>query len=506
MPHKNVKCKEKKLTAEKSSSQQKNEGGMLKKVAKKGGVYFVSSVLIKVLQVIILPLVTRYIDTRNYGILEVVNAIRMVMPSLISLCLDAAYYRFYYKYNNDEKMLRRFISSYFWLIVGWGTILIVISIIVSLFYLNANSLDYLFYPFMTLTMMGILLYQLSFIGNAFQLQNLKAEFVGLVNIVYYLILNGIFLFLLIAVEMKAEAKIYGMFAADGFYFLIYLWVLLRKKLIVFEFDFKIILEGLKYSLPLIPSQLCLWITLLSDKLVVGAYKGFAETGVYSIGYSLAQMVAVFSGAVFLAYKPIMYESFSESDKTGGEKVSCFLPIYYFACLWIVVGISVLGREAISILTESSYHNAFIFVPIVALAYLFQSWYRPFNEILNFYKKTVLVSIGSIIQGVANLLLNILLVPKFGAMGASWATFASLLLLGLFVFIWAQKIHPIRICYFRLAAITALAAVCWATLSFWNDALFSLGLIWSIVIKFTVICIFAVLTFLFKILNLKDLKS
>lgn len=490
---------------ENNLNMKKSEGGIFKKVAQKGGVYFISSILIKVLQVIILPLITRYIDTRNYGILEVVNAIRMVLPSLISLCLDAAYYRFYYKYNNDEKMLRRFISSYFWLIVGWGTFFIFISIIISFFYLDANSMDYLFHPFMTLAMMGILLYQLSFIGNAFQLQNLKAEFVGLVNIIYYVILNGIFIFLLIVPKMEAEAKIYGMFAADIFYFLIYLWVLLRKKLIAFEFDFNVIKEGLKYSLPLIPSQLCSWITLLSDKLVVGAFKGFAETGVYSIGYSLAQMVAVFSGAIFLAYKPIMYEGFSEDDKTGGEKVGHFLPIYYFVCLWIVVGISVLGREAIAILTESSYHGAFVFVPIVALAYLFQSWYRPFNEILNFYKKTVLVAVGSIIQGAANLLLNILLVPKFGAMGASWATLVSLFLLGAFVFVWSQKIHHINICYWRFLAITILAVFCWMILSYFGNTIFSLGIVWSILIKVIIVCVFAALTFVFRILRLKDLK-
>ena len=490
---------------ENNLNMKKSEGGIFKKVAQKGGVYFISSILIKVLQVIILPLITRYIDTRNYGILEVVNAIRMVLPSLISLCLDAAYYRFYYKYNNDEKMLRRFISSYFWLIVGWGTFFIFISIIISFFYLDANSMDYLFHPFMTLAMMGILLYQLSFIGNAFQLQNLKAEFVGLVNIIYYVILNGIFIFLLIVSKMEAEAKIYGMFAADIFYFLVYLWVLLRKKLIAFEFDFNVIKEGLKYSLPLIPSQLCSWITLLSDKLVVGAFKGFAETGVYSIGYSLAQMVAVFSGAIFLAYKPIMYEGFSEDDKTGGEKVGHFLPIYYFVCLWIVVGISVLGREAIAILTESSYHGAFVFVPIVALAYLFQSWYRPFNEILNFYKKTVLVAVGSIIQGAANLLLNILLVPKFGAMGASWATLVSLFLLGAFVFVWSQKIHHINICYWRFLAITILAVFCWMILSYFGNTIFSLGIVWSILIKVIIVCVFAALAFVFRILRLKDLK-
>ena len=490
---------------ENNLNMKKSEGGIFKKVAQKGGVYFISSILIKVLQVIILPLITRYIDTRNYGILEVVNAIRMVLPSLISLCLDAAYYRFYYKYNNDEKMLRRFISSYFWLIIGWGTFFIFISIIISFFYLDANSMDYLFHPFMTLAMMGILLYQLSFIGNAFQLQNLKAEFVGLVNIIYYVILNGIFIFLLIVSKMEAEAKIYGMFAADIFYFLVYLWVLLRKKLIVFEFDFTVIKEGLKYSLPLIPSQLCSWITLLSDKLVVGAFKGFAETGVYSIGYSLAQMVAVFSGAIFLAYKPIMYEGFSEDDKTGGEKVGHFLPIYYFVCLWIVVGISVLGREAIAILTESSYHGAFVFVPIVALAYLFQSWYRPFNEILNFYKKTVLVAVSSIIQGAANLLLNILLVPKFGAMGASWATLVSLFLLGAFVFVWSQKIHHINICYWRFLAITILAVFCWMILSYFGNTIFSLGIVWSILIKVIIVCVFVALTFVFRILRLKDLK-
>jgi O-antigen/teichoic acid export membrane protein len=192
----------------------------------------------------------------------------------------------------------------------------------------------------------------------------------------------------------------------------------------------------------------------------------------------------------------MYEGFSEDDKKGGEKVSQFLPVYYFTCLWCVVGTCVLGREAIMILTESSYHGAFVFVPIVALAYLFQAWYRPFNEILNFYKKTVLVSIGSIIQGVANLLLNILLVPKFGAMGASWATFVSLFLLGAFVFVWSQKIYPIHISYYKLIGITMPAVVCYLILYHWSEEIFSLGLLWAILIKGLAVCVFVVLTFVF----------
>ena len=117
-----------------------------------------------------------------------------------------------------------------------------------------------------------------------------------------------------------------------------------------------------------------------------------------------------------------------------------------------------------------------------------------------------MAIGSIIQGVANLLLNILLVPKFGAMGASWATFVSLFLLGAFVFVWSQKIHPINICYWRFFAITALAVFCWMVLSYFGNAIFLLGIVWSILIKVIIVCVFVALTFVFRILRLKDLKK
>lgn len=477
----------------------------LKKIVFKGGWYFFASIFVKVLQVLIFPIVTRYIDTKSYGVLETVNSIRQIMPIILSLCLDAAYYRFYYKYNGDETKLKLFISTYFWVVVLWGITVTVVSIIVSYVYLQSTSNLFLFHPFMTLTMIGSLLYQLSFIGNAYQQQNLKAEFVGIVSTAYQVLLHVVFIFLLLVPQIGAESKIYGIFAADVIYSIVYIGLLCKKRLIAFQWDFSIVLEGLLYSLPLIPSQLCVWITQLSDKIVLGAYKGFSETGIYSVGYALAQLVAMFSGAVFLAYKPMIFTMLTEDEGAGGKKISNFLPIYYFVSLWLGIGISLLSREAITILTHKSYYDAFVFVPIISLSCLFQALYRPFNEILNYYRKTVMVALGAILQALANLILNILFIPKFGAMAAAWSTLVSFLLLCCWVILWAQKEKPIQIKWKKLFFITFLGIFCYLVISYFDEAIRSLGLFCSIALKVAVIALFVVSTFFVRILKVSDLK-
>ena len=104
------------------------------------------------------------------------------------------------------------------------------------------------------------------------------------------------------------------------------------------------------------------------------------------------------------------------------------------------------------------------------------------------KKTFLFARLAWITALVNFILNWLLIPKYGAVGAAWATTASYLVLTGSYLYYTQKLHALPISWKRLNSILFLATcVCLVSVNFNNT-----DLIWSIVgikIVFIVILFF-----------------
>jgi O-antigen/teichoic acid export membrane protein len=434
-----------------------HQGSHFKKIIKKGSWYFFASVITKILAILVLPISTRLLSKHDIGVLDTLESIRQLLPLFISLSLDEAYYRFYFNHNKSYNELKKYVSTYFWIIVGWGIFVVFISLIIGkLFLINIFEVSY--YPYIPLTMIGPLLLQLDFLGKVYLKQKLKSEFVSISEVIVNVVFYSLFLFLLLVPKLGAESRIYAFFISDLLAFIIFSIVLLKDKLIGFIFSFKILVEGLSYSIYLILNQALVWITGLSDRLLIGILKNFSSTGIYSIGYKLGQSLTVFSESIFKVYKPIMLSMFVDNKENAIEKIKRFIPSYFFIMYWLSYCIAFFSREAIIILTEKNFHTAYKIVPIVVFAYLFQSIYKPFYNIISFYKKTWIFLIGSLIQASSNFILNLILIPIFDRIAAAWTTLFSYILLFAWLFIWSQKIEKIKIDWLKILNILLISLI------------------------------------------------
>jgi O-antigen/teichoic acid export membrane protein len=156
------------------------------------------------------------------------------------------------------------------------------------------------------------------------------------------------------------------------------------------------------------------------------------------------------GPFTTAWAPFLW---SVSKKDNAKEIySKILTYFFLVSMFVALGLSSLSKEVITIMTTSSYHDAYLIVPIIALSYVLYGCYFILFVGINLKKKTkyqpFIVGFGAII----NLILNFLFIPKYGMYGAAIATLISYLTLPITTHFISKKIYPIEYEWIRLIKI------------------------------------------------------
>ena len=149
-------------------------------------------------------------------------------------------------------------------------------------------------------------------------------------------------------------------------------------------------------------------------------------GLYTIGYSIGLATNLIVQAVQLAWPAQMFEIAKLSD--AKRRFSLTLTYYCLALGFASLAVSVLAREILVIMTTPAFYGAYIVVPLITLSYVFYGF--RFMTTIGMSVKNKIRYSSIIIVGAAilNLILSFLLIPKYGILGAAWATLLSYLIL------------------------------------------------------------------------------
>lgn len=181
-------------------------------------------------------------------------------------------------------------------------------------------------------------------------------------------------------------------------------------------------EMLKFSLPYIPTTMMWLITSASDRYIVAAYCGTAENGLYAAAYKLPTMLSLVSGVFVEAWH------FSTVKDAKDEERSEFFGEVYGNFMGVMcMGASVLIAAAkifTSILLADSYFSSWEFVPILAIATAFSTLVSFLGSVYFVEKKSMMSMLTAMVGAVVNVILNFVMIPEHGAMGAAVATMIS----------------------------------------------------------------------------------
>ncbi len=179
--------------------------------------------------------------------------------------------------------------------------------------------------------------------------------------------------------------------------------------------------GLKVSLPLIFHLLAAYLLTASDRLMITRFISREATAYYSVAYSCGMVVSLLWSSLNGAWSPWAYQMMDLKDYNQLKKKS---KIYSLFFLYIVLLFVLIGPDVLLLMGGSEYMQAVYVIPAVSAGYIFQFLYSFFVNIEFYSKKQVLISIGTIIAAIINIVLNLLFIPKFGYLAAAYTTLAG----------------------------------------------------------------------------------
>ena len=202
-----------------------------------------------------------------------------------------------------------------------------------------------------------------------------------------------------------------------------------------------------YGMPICISLLLAYALNSADIYIIAGLMGEASAGQYNAGYNLAnrslEMVFIW---LSMAVTPI---AVTLLEKEGLEKSTKVMADYGAILLWIALpaatGIALVSKEFGFVLGESVREGAVTIMPIIAFA-------GVLNGLISYYAqrafmlsgKTSMFMWAMLPPVILNIGLNFWLIPKFGLMGAVYATIVSYALGFILAMIVGRRYYPLPV--------------------------------------------------------------
>lgn len=183
---------------------------------------------------------------------------------------------------------------------------------------------------------------------------------------------------------------------------------------------------ISYGSPLVITNLAAWILALSDRYIIGIFRGNYEVGLYSISYSLTdRSLMLIVSLLIITSQPIVMGKWEQNgEEATGRFLKELTRFYMIVTFPAAVGLSLLANPIIKVLSSSEYHAGYRIVPLVAVSIFLFGLQRNFQLAFLFHKKTKIIMYLVLSSGLINLLSNIVFVPRYGYMGAGYTTLVS----------------------------------------------------------------------------------
>ncbi len=233
---------------------------------------------------------------------------------------------------------------------------------------------------------------------------------------------------------------------------------------------------LKFCLPLVPTTIFWWITGVSDRYMVDMMCSPELNGLYTAAYKIPNL---------LIYAITIFDSawkLSVSAEDDPEACAAFYSRVwraYTTLAFLGGGALILcSRFLAGLLFAGDFVRAWVYIPLLTFATVFTALCTFLGSVYFASKRTVGSMLTALVGAALNIALNLLLIPPYGAMGASIATFASYFAVCLLRLVTGRRLIPFQGEWGRLLVNTLLMAGLTVVVTLSEDYIPSLLLAWG----------------------------
>jgi O-antigen/teichoic acid export membrane protein len=423
----------------------------IQRLGKHSVIYGLGGLIQRIVAVLLLPVLTRYLTPSDYGAIEVLVALTAVIFALLRAGIQSSFFRFYFA-APDDRGRQTVVRTSFWFTMGTATL--------------ALAAGEIFAPQIAHALYGSTqhtdLVRAAFVGlwatmNYDQLTALfrveeRSVSYAIASLANVLLTVGATIFLVVSLDKGPLGVIVGNFTGT-----LAIYVLLlayRRTQLGLEFDRDTFRGMTAWGMPLIPSVIALNVIDFADRFLLSRIKDQHELGLYAIGMRISAALLFLLAAFRTAWPAFAYSlPEDEAKRTYGYVLTY---VTFFSC-WGALALGLGAPWIVRLLTKPDFYDGAEVVPLLAFAFVVFGAYV-----------VVVTSIGRagrrgsnwIVTGAAALIgisLNFVLIPPFGKMGAAASMLLAYFVMFLGILWKAQRVFPVVYQWRRVATLASVAA-------------------------------------------------
>jgi O-antigen/teichoic acid export membrane protein len=439
-------------------------GGKIRELSKNMAIYGLGDVAISIVNFFLLGLYVKYLSAEDYGVLGLLGSVEVIAKIVFRFGLDGSFMRFFYD-SESEVERQQLASTIFFFLLGLnglvlvGLLALAPHLAVSMFgtgsqtgalqlvLLNTFAIGFTFLPFHVLRMEGR--------SATFSLLTLAR--------------SALTIALRLVLVIGFHLAVVGVVLADMLVTIALMVVLSRwfAPLIRPVFSMAVLRRALGFGAPRVPHAAAQQVMAVADKPILTLFTSVQDIGVYSMAVSFGLTLKLFLSAFESAWAPFYYGTMREPD---APQVFRVITTYGVAVLALLgAGLSAVGRDVASAMT----HGYFIapddprwqavgsIITWTAVGVVLQGVYLLTSIGLNITKQTQYYPIATMVAAATNVVLNFILIPRVGIVGAGWANAAAYGVQAALGFAFSQRFYAIAYEWGRLLRVAVFSVVAWA---------------------------------------------
>lgn len=409
----------------------------LGKVGKGASILFIGTIVGLIFHFLARVLIARFYSPDHYGIYNLFYTLLTIFVTISALGLRSGIYRYIGYYEGKEKGEK--IKE----IEKWGILISILSgtafgillfflapIIAPIFSERTEFVFYLRIAGFTLPFY-VLLRSLISVFRGHESSKEKVFF-------YELGRNGVFLLIAFIIGIFAlpfVGIIWAMFLATASMaisiFIYYLRKLRESSPLSLSLNPSTGKTLLTFSLPLLFVGLMYNVMGWSDTMLIGYFLYDDSVGFYNVAKPLSSFIAKGLSIATFIYAPLVSGLYAKNKfKENQEIYSSLTKWICFLSLPFAMVFFIFPESIIYTLFGEDYSAAIIPLQILVFTYFFEVFNGPNGPTLTAYGKTKFLMLATAVSALTNIVLNIVLIPIYGIIGAAIATGLTIILVNI----------------------------------------------------------------------------
>ncbi|WP_230350759.1 flippase [Lelliottia sp. WAP21] len=360
---------------------------------------------------VLFALVSRVLGPTEFGLLSYYQTIATMLLAITSLGFDNVLINKFQQKNNHDYIF----STAFWSRVVCSFLIIAIF---------ASGLYFESIPDVNKIVLIVCLLSLIFQAQntyfSYYQSQLRASVITKISL-FSLIFSSLFKVYLL--YKSANILWFAFSYSFDFFvsFIAFIFITYKKKYIsvsIKNFRFQMLKQLLKESWPIIASSVIIVLYTRLDQIMLMKMLGAESVAVFSVAIRIAEAYVFIPAALVTSYYPLIARSPSK------ENVKFYFDVVYFSSFIMAILVAIAAYFFIPIMFGSIYTESYNVLLILLASTTFAVFGSACTNLMIIYGLTYLRLVRAVIGLIINFTLNIFLIPKYGVIGAAFASVFS----------------------------------------------------------------------------------